>query len=742
MQSTKERLGPSSSGFSSALLLAPILVLVACAGSIPSPETPAGGTPSNQSSAQAEPTASPAEAPPAKGSQPDEASASPVRYRPKEPQDVFPPAPADGLTGIAVPAIVSEPVAVYKTSLESLALAETLVRTLEPKPKRRSGPPRARGPVTETEPSIQSSGAPAATIDRAASVSVAPEPAALTPALSTSFDSLDFDDNAANTTGFYYIPPDPSGAAGPNHVMNVTNVSVQIHTKTGTKLLDSTAGAPITGISLASFFTSLSPVNDLFDPKVIYDQHAGRFVVVALERQDDCPAIGDPTDSSRILVAVSDDSDPTLPGTWYFTSIPSMITIGATPTWADYPGFAVDEEAVYITMNQFSFGSGMACSSTFVDDRLWVIDKVAGAGGGFYGGGTATVSIFDPSGTGSGIFSFTHQPAHIFGTAPTTPNVGTWLTLFSGLTGGGTEFVQVVRFDDPIGPGTPTFVGPSFVSLGNIDDLGGPPIPSPPSGTATPLDAGDRRALHAVWRDNHRLYTTFTIDPESGDPNDGEATAHWVIMNTATLAGSPPPVPLVDQGDIGGEDIATDTHTFYPSIAVNDSHDVAIGFSAAGGAVLPGSYYTTRKASDPVSTTSGSFTLRAGLDDYLRTFGGGSNRWGDYSGIAVDPFDQCFWVYNEHAIANGTLFGGENGRWGTAWGYFCESCPTQPATVVVPSGTTVTGTQTERAHDQVSTSVLTVASGGGDLTLSSALVSIGNGLTVATGGLLTIEDCP
>lgn len=524
--------------------------------------------------------------------------------------------------------------------------------------------------------------------------------------------------------------------------MNVTNVSVQIHTKTGNELLDSTAGAPITGISLASFSSSLSPVNLLFDPKVIYDQHAGRFVVVALEKEDDCPAIGGSTDSSRILVAVSDDSNPTISGgTWYFTAIPSKLFLAGSDTWADYPGFAVDEEAVYITANQFTFGSGGGCTSSFVANRLWVIDKFTGAGGGFYGGGTATVLLFDP--VPAGAVASTTQPAHIFGTAPTSPNVGTWLTLYSGLAAGDLDLLQVVRLDDPIGPGMPTFFGPSFVSMGNIDDLAALPD-APQAGSATSIDTGDRRALHSVWRDNHRLYLTTTIDPRTG-ANTGEATAHWVSLNTATLAGAPPPVTLIDQGDIGGEDIAVDTHTFYPSIAVNDSHDVAIGFSASATTIFPGSYYTTRKASDPGTTNSGSATLRAGLDDYVRTFGGASNRWGDYSAISVDPFDECFWVYNEHAIAGGTvipMFGAEDGRWGTAWGYFCESCPTNPTSVVVPSGTMVSGAQTEQAHDEVSTSVLTVKAGGGDLTLSSATVSVGNGLTVETGGLLTIEDCP
>ena len=65
-------------------------------------------------------------------------------------------------------------------------------------------------------------------------------------------------------------------------------------------------------------------------------------------------------------------------------------------------------------------------------------------------------------------------------------------------------------------------------------------------------------------------------------------------------------------------------------------------------------------------------SLQAGLDYYVRAFsafGGQDNRWGDYSGIALDPTDDdVFWVFNEFADFRGTAFGGEDGRWGTAWG--------------------------------------------------------------------------
>ena len=72
------------------------------------------------------------------------------------------------------------------------------------------------------------------------------------------------------------------------------------------------------------------------DPKVIYDQHAGRFVAMVQEIQ------GSGTDTatddvSRMYVAVSDDNDPN--GTWYKFSFDSKIQVNGVKNWADYPGF-------------------------------------------------------------------------------------------------------------------------------------------------------------------------------------------------------------------------------------------------------------------------------------------------------------------------------------------------------------------------------------------------------------------
>ncbi len=478
------------------------------------------------------------------------------------------------------------------------------------------------------------------------------------PVLGVSFDALDFVADGSYNGGYYHIPPDPIGAAGPSHVVCVVNTSIEWYTKAGVLAGGKRLGKNATTVT-GSFFESLSPLNGTFDPKVIYDQYASRFLVVTLEQTD--TSDGDPDDTSRILVAVSATSDPS--GAWYYHAINAKLNIGGVNRWIDYPGFAVDDKAVYITGNMFGFA---ASGGVYAGARLWIIDK--GLAGGFYADGTALVTLHDPP-TSTLVSATTMQPAHMFGAVPS--GLGTYLVRYSGFTAAGDEALSIIQVDNPLT--APTFTH-TFVPCGDIDNTGAAMPNAPQSGTGVLIDTGDRRSLNAVWRDNH-LYVAATLVPPSG-VDAGQATAHWFDVST-------PGLTLADQGNLGGEDIATGTYTFYPSIAADAAGNLGIGFAASASTIFPGAYFSGKKAGDPAGTNRGSGVLRAGLDYYERTFGAGRNRWGDYSGTCVDPSDDAFWFFNEYAIERGTVIGGEDGRWGTAFGYLpATALPIQIASFI------------------------------------------------------------
>lgn len=156
--------------------------------------------------------------------------------------------------------------------------------------------------------------------------------------------------------------------------------------------------------------------------------------------------------------------------------------------------------------------------------------------------------------------------------------LGTYL-VSSGWASGSTDALSVIEVDNPLG--TITFTN-TFLVLGDIHDPTNFPD-APQMGTAILIETNDSRALHAVWR-NDLLWVVNSVIPPSGT-DIGQVTAHWYKIGTS---GS---ISLSDQGNIGGEDIATGTFTFFPSIAVNSSNCVVVGFSASAGSIYPGAYF-------------------------------------------------------------------------------------------------------------------------------------------------------
>lgn len=606
------------------------------------------------------------------------------------------PTPDPRIQTIRVPAIITEGKAQYR-SIHTPKRAN-LIMTEPPTPTYRTIPGQRSG--TALEYSAEKD----AWVTKAA------------PTLSPAFDSIDFDGDGSNNGGIIHIPADPHGAAGPTHVASVVNVSLRVHQKDGSGTVDYND-------SLGNFFSDNKDAGDaftsLFDPKILFDQYAGRFVIVALDLADD--GAGGSTEESQILLAVSDDANPT--GIWYTTFINSKLNIGGVDCWADYPGFAVDEEAVYVAANMFEFE---ADGGDFCEARLWILDK-----DGFYDNTAAIVTLYDPY-TG-GDFDITTQPAHMFGPGP--PGVGTYLVGYNALTDGTDEAIQIVRIDDPLG--TATFSS-STPFVGNVDDTSVAVPTAPQTGGPDELDSGDRRALDAVWYQDS-LWVTTTVVPPSGD-DSGEATTHWWEMDTSTL-GSP---SVANQGNISGNSIASGAYTFYGAVAVNGANQAGFGFSASAGTIHPSSFYTNRSPSDSASFTEPPGTLRTGQGYYDLSFCGTDVRWGDYTEVAVDPTDGCFWVYNKHSLSQGSGIdctgnpdADEFGRWGTAFGRFCPTgaCPSE----MVLAETTINSTDNRKSAWSVNAANDVVVGGGSNVTFTTRdHARLGPGFTVQSGGTFKV----
>src|SRR5262249_20612515 len=96
-----------------------------------------------------------------------------------------------------------------------------------------------------------------------------------------------------------WLPPDCTMATGPQHVLLSVNSSVAIYTKAGAVALPQR--------TLTQWFANVAPQGvTIFDPKALYDQHAGRWVLLAV-------AVQNSPKKSPYLLSVSNSSNPVGP---------------------------------------------------------------------------------------------------------------------------------------------------------------------------------------------------------------------------------------------------------------------------------------------------------------------------------------------------------------------------------------------------------------------------------------------
>jgi hypothetical protein len=403
------------------------------------------------------------------------------------------------------------------------------------------------------------------------------------PALLSHYDGVDEAADAFLNVLHNHWPPDPNAAVGTDHTVAIVNDTIEIRAKDN-------SGIPLQDPLFDFFGTSLS--THLFDPKVLWDRQSARFFVVTLDN--------DTTSRSMIHLAVSPTGDPSDFTSWRTFSFDATETINGEHTWADYPGFAVDSAAIYITANNIGFSTGW-----YRDSRLWIVNKVNLING------TLTQHRYAPSGRDA-----TMQPAQMYQDLPTGP--GTFLTAWDSLGG---QRLKIIRVDNPLN--NPTFSNPYTLDPGNIST--GFSLPgAPQKGSSALLYTVDQRIVSAVWS-HGQLYAANTVAPPSG-PDAGRDTAHWFRIDTSDLRNP----QLADQGNIDGAGVLTNLYTYFPAVTVDDAGNMAFTFSGSNATdTWPGAFYTTRLAGDPPGYTEPIAFLRGGDDwNNQQDPQTGHDRWG------------------------------------------------------------------------------------------------------------------
>jgi hypothetical protein len=383
-----------------------------------------------------------------------------------------------------------------------------------------------------------------------------------------------------------WVPPDCTLAVGPSHVLQTVNMQIAWYDK-------ATGGVqfsvPLNDTGSPGFFEGVGAQGFTFDPKCLYDEQAGRFVVLALEVYGSTEA--------WIDIAVSDDNDPN--GTWYKYRTDAVVWNGTQSYWVDYPGLGYDDVCYYVTGNLFGLNAGGWGGVLF---RIF-------AKAPLLLGNPALWSDLQDTGSGSVQVAEHH-------TANRNP-------LFVSLNSGTSIKIHAI-----LQPQT----NPSLTSTTvTVPSFSGPPGAPDLSGGS--IDCLDGRIINVEFRDD-------TILAGHGINNgNGKAVARWYEFDTHNWPQHGKTITLTQSGDV---DMGGGVYTWYPALCKNANGEIGIVMAYSSANEYAGIAVAAHKAADAAGTVSMIERVKEGA-------GGAGGRWGDYFDCCIDPSDAArFWCVGEY----------------------------------------------------------------------------------------------
>ncbi|CAG0936883.1 hypothetical protein TFLX_05779 [Thermoflexales bacterium] len=402
-------------------------------------------------------------------------------------------------------------------------------------------------------------------------------------------------------------PPDPVGDVGPNHYVAMSNLSFQIFNKTGTSLY-----GPAANNTLWSGFGGPCETENAGDPIVLYDQLADRWLLTQF------------SDSSAPYyncVALSTSPDPT--GTYYRWAF-------SAPAFPDYPKYGVWPDAYYISTRETDIGA-------YALNRVQMLA----------GNPTPQVVSFHVTqnyNAGNGLL-----PSDVDGSQ--LPPMGSPNYFVGTMDDGGglsapQDALSLWKFHvDWVTPANSTFTLASTMPVAAFDSIF-PCSPGsrdciPQPGTTNKIDilSYRQRPLHRLAYRNYGTHESLVTN-QAVEASTGIAGIRWYEIR------SPNSTPIVYQQGTYGPGATDGIHRWMGSVAMDHVGNMALGYSASDGtSTYPSVWYTGRLAGDALGTMpQGEGSIINGTGSQT-----GSQRWGDYTSMNVDPVDDCtFWYVNEY----------------------------------------------------------------------------------------------
>jgi len=401
-------------------------------------------------------------------------------------------------------------------------------------------------------------------------------------------------------------PPDTMLAAGPTSLLEMTNSSVSLWTKAGTR------------IALADLNQVLPmPAGWTFsDPRVLFDTasgvNSGRFFF---------SGVGfDPIGfSSVVFLGVSKSNDPA-GGVFVY-----KIAQTSNGVLHDQPKIGINFDKVVISWNEFCCG----LFSLFVGAVTVVLEKAALL--------TGSASPMFVSGPNPGQSSPVPTQALIY-----PASVGATQTEY--VTFNGTSFAGVLSIT-----GTPAHNNVVITETDLVTPATSmPPLAMQPGGT---INTNDDRFLSSIWQGP--TSGVLWVAGNTGCKPPGSATIRSCLrlVKISTSAQAPTLLQAFDAG-------ANGLDVYYPAVTMDPAGNLFIALSGSNSSAFPSAAVLDIAAGAPAGTVSGAAVFQSGAQRY------GGSRWGDYSAISIDPATSHIWAAAEYSAAGSVL------NWGTAAGEF------------------------------------------------------------------------
>jgi hypothetical protein len=424
---------------------------------------------------------------------------------------------------------------------------------------------------------------------------VATVPAA--PILNRNFSANAFNNSTPNDNNI--------AVANNGHLISVQNSNVfRRNTNTATNL-----GTQ----SLAAWASALGNPNGKYDPKVLYDPEANRFILVCLA--------GFSSSATNILIGFS--RSDTANGLYNLYSIPGNPFNDTL--WTDYPAIAVNHNELFCSVNLLH--DNMSWQLGFVQTVIWQFNKWDG-----YNGDTLRTQLHSN-------INYNNRP--IRNICPVPGGSGTFAGpdmyfLSERNLAAANDTVFLVHISD-----TANAVGQqtTVTALTTTNSYFMPPNAREP-GNVGNMSTNDSRILGAFIQNNIIQYVSNTMDTSTGKC----AIFHGTIL-------SPNVSPSLTTKIIGD----TALEFGYPNIAyagygTSTDNTSIINFLYSDSTTFPG-------FADIVCDGNGNYSaktiVKAGLG-YIDVLTG-DERWGDYSGIQRKYDAQgTVWVNGMYGTANHT----------------------------------------------------------------------------------------